>query len=401
MKKLILKKIWLISLLLAGYPDQTELKEAPKSGKIPGETKPAVTPKRQNQFLINGEWKRWRDRFASASPLLVLNKTWPKAMTITDENNLQILQRKSTIKFAEPLKDRDRIVESIDVTEFADAVRFEVQDQIDLQLKQIPADQALKEEERFKRMLEFMSEMIGKRAPDELIIQFVGATHAIDLFFDFFLKDSDKKKLLPFLTRRDEVVFTAAPYQMETSFETPERHQLMEVADGIPSKVTTFGDSSYAFATMFLSRLYYYQNLLRGRLKLENLKHDEAFLGTIVIMDVHRLNQAEHIESLPSAQALRAAGINRVKLGNEGWKFGTSYSLEQLRRSALTPAQGRLADHEVALLKEKSPQWHEKYLNGIVVDRAAYATYLKLKSWADAGISVSITGLEEFENIGK
>jgi hypothetical protein len=398
MTSYLFRKILIGSLALCSLPQSAYLKEPATPAKSAGKPE---SPQRPNAYVTNDEWKRWKQRFASPSPVLALNKTWPKPLNISDENIARVLQRNTMIQFPEPLRMGDKPMSAVDISEFDDAVRFEVQDQIDLQLKQIPADQAIKEEERFKKMIDFMGDMIGKRAPDQLIIQFVGATHGIDLFFDFFLKDSDKKKLKPFLARRDEVVFSAAPYKMDTRRYTQEFEQLKEIVDGMPTKPQTIADTGIVLATNFLSRLYFYQNLLRERLKLNDLKQDEAFLGSIVLLDVNQYNESENIESLPKGSSLLAAGIKRVQLGREGWKYGNTYSLDQLRRSAMTPAQGKLVDYERNLLKDKHPKWYQRYEDGIIVEPSTYALYRKLKSWADAGISVSITGLEEFENIGK
>jgi hypothetical protein len=394
----LFKKILVGSLALCSLPQSAYLKEPAtpaKSGATP------ESPQRPNAYLTNDEWKRWKQRFASASPLLTLNKTWPKPLNISDENINLVLQRKSLISFPQTLRLGDKSLTSIDLSEFDTALRFEPSDQIDLQLDGVDPNQALKEEERFKKMVVYMAEMIGKRTPDELLIQFVGATHGVDLYFDFFLKDSDKRKIQPFLARQNEVVFFAAPYTMETTRYTKEYQEFEDVVDGTPSKPKTFGDGGVLRASMFLSRLYLYQNLLREKLKLADLKRDEAFLGTIVLLDIHSYNETAHIDSLPSASALKNLGFTKVKLGNEGWKFGQNYSLDQLRRSAMTPAQGKLLDYDETLIKERKPKWYERYQEGIIVDPATYALYRKLKSWADAGISVSITGLEEFENIGK
>lgn len=398
MTKCLFRTLLLGSLALWFFPEPAQPTEARNPAKTT--TKPENL-QRPNGFVLNSEWRRWKERFASPSPLLTLNKTWPAAVRVSDENINLVLQRKSLISFPQTLRLGDKSLTSIDLSEFDTALRFEPSDQIDLQLDGVDPNQALKEEERFKKMIVYMAEMIGKRAPDELLIQFVGATHGVDLYFDFFLKDSDKRKLQPFLARQDEVVFFAAPYTMETTRYTKEYQEFEEVVDGTPSKPKTFGDGGALRASLFLSRLYLYQNLLRERLKLADLKRDEAFLGTIVLLDIHNYNETAHIDSLPSASALKNLGFTKVKLGNEGWKFGQNYSLDQLRRSAMTPAQGKLLDYEEALIKERKPKWYERYQEGIIVDPATYSLYRKLKSWTDAGISVSLTGLEEFENIGK
>ena len=394
----LFRKILLGSLALCSLPQSAYLKEPATPAKSAAKPESSQRP---NGYLTNDEWRRWKQRFASASPLLTLNKTWPKSVSISDENINLVLQRKSLISFPQTLRLGDKSLSSIDLSELNTALRFEPSDQIDLQLDGVDPNQALKEEERFKKMVVYMAEMIGKRTPDELLIQFVGATHGVDLYFDFFLKDSDKRKMQPFLARQNEVVFFAAPYTMETTSYTKEYQEFEDVVDGTPSKPKTFGDGGVIRASMFLSRLYFYQNLLREKLKIADLKRDEAFLGTIVLLDIHNYNETAHIDSLPSASALRNVGLTKVKLGNEGWKFGQNYSLDQLRRSAMTPAQGKLLDYEERLIKERKPKWYERYQEGIIVDPATYALYRKLKSWADAGISVSITGLEEFENIGK
>jgi len=389
----------LVLALLGGFSNPL-LAQSPKKSTAT-KPQPHQKPPAPNPFVENAEWRRWKERFASASPLLTLNKMWPKEVAVSDENLKLVLQRKTLIKFPTPLRIADQSLTKLDLSEIDTAIRFDVYDQLDQQEEGKDPDQALKEEERFKKMIEFMEDMIGKREPDELIIQFVGATHGIDLFFDFFLKDSDKTKLLPFLSRRKEVVYTAAPFKMTTERYPAEFHQLSEAVTGIPSKPVTFADSGAIKASVFLSRLYFYQNLLREKLTIENLKWDEASLGTIVVLDSHNFDESEHLSALPSAAALRDAGIKKVKLGNEGWKYGSTYTLEQLRRSAMTPQQGAFEDYEVKLLKDKKPKWHARYEEGVIADSAAYALYRKLKTWSDAGIQISITGLEEFENIGK
>ena len=380
---------------------------SPLTSNSPAKTQQAKEPRKQSQaksganpFVQNPEWKRWKDRYASASPLLMLNKVWPKELSISDENIKLVLQRKTLIKFSQPLKLGERSYESFNLLTDEDALRFEPHDQIDLQLYfGTESEQALKEEERFRVMTDNMMVMTGSREADELILLSVGATHGIDLFFAAFLKDADKKKTTPFLKKKFEVMYTIPPYTDSTLGLPLEAHNFVQVASGIPEKPRTFGSASALWGSFFLSRLYYYQGLLRERLKLEDLKKDDGNLGTIVLMELHKYDNSANIDALPSAAALKLAGIKKVRFGNEGWKYGEKYSLEQLKEISLTPSQRLVQDFELEVIKEKHPKWYSRYQEGIVANPIGYAIYQKLKSWSDQGVKISITGLEEFDRM--
>ena len=154
------------------------------------------------------ELKEWLAKYGSPSPLIAINKTVSPAFTIRDDHLEAILKGNSKIKFVQPFVESGKNVLEFDVFEGADSRKFETFDFEEVANPKEYATNSLlidQEQRRFSFILEAFYKLLSNRKSDELLIAIVGATHACDIYLNFFLQDADKIKQNPALQRRREI----------------------------------------------------------------------------------------------------------------------------------------------------------------------------------------------------
>ena len=323
------------------------------------------------------EWKAWTDKFASPSPLLTLNKTSSPELRVSDEAVVQILSGKTLFKFPSPVTYSNRNVLEFDVFEEKSARRLNTYDQIDGRFLGSNSIEALTEETRFNFMIETSYRLMAERKEDELLMIHLGATHALDIYFGFYLKDKDKVRQDKALQRQNEILYSSPPVSSETSFYTKDYYDLLMAVDGVATPVQRIGDSQLDQSMFFLSRLYFYHQLKKDTFNLAKLKEQKlSRLGTIVFMDIHYINSTAQYSELPSAQALKNSGFKTLRFANEAWISKKNYELKDLEKIFRTPFNPKLRDFEIEFLKKKKPEMLEKYQKGMVI-YPAYAALFK------------------------
>lgn len=349
------------------------------------------------------ELKSFAERFGGASPYVALSKNWPTELRPSEAALKAILGGQSKITLSPSLHDGDREVSEIELSNTLSAIRFEKSDQWDLTEREpdIDAKRVLAEEERFRRMVENMQQALLEKKSDELLVYFVGLTHALDFYFAFFMAPDrgPRSKIRDF---KDSVLYVTHPVNMETRFSTPDAENFSKLRDGVPNPVETIKRASYSLAANTLGRIYYYQNLSRGRLKLSDFQNSTPKnLSAIVIGDLHDIRTTDLMDQLPSPNALRAAGFKSIRIGLEAWKYGEAYKIQNIGRAYLSTEMANLTPDELEALKANSPKAYDLLQKPFHTQVALPAFEKWLRRAEAAGSSVSLTGLEDFDRIAE
>lgn len=345
------------------------------------------------------EWKAWLETYASSTPLLALRKLRPPQLHITDEHIDQILKGNSKVKFKEPLYIGKIDHKEYEIFNFMAARRFEPFDQIDHQELGFAEDstEAVQEEERSRFLREQMIQLIKNRKEGELNLILVGQMHAYDLFFRGFL-DPDLSKKNPLHRIKDEVAYVGFPVTEETKLYTPEYESFIEAVRGVAYRAPTIKDNSLYLSMGFLARLYYYNNLKSGMIKKESLLQERSVkLGNLVFMNIHFLRINEPYASMPSVQALRDIGVTKIHIALEGWKHGTEYKLEDLKKFYRIKEAGKYSKDDINYFKKFRPKAWKLYESDFVYNQSVQAFHQKLQSYQRAGMEISVSGLESSE----
>lgn len=344
------------------------------------------------------DWSSWIKKYASNSPLLAINKTSSAELAVPDSAITQVLSGKTLFKFAEPVTYQNRNVLEFDLFEDKSARRLNTFDQIDSRVVGSNALDALNEETRYDFMIEASYKAIADRKDDELLIMHMGATHALDVYFGFFLKDKDKIRRDKSLQRQKEILYVSLPVSSSTTFFTPEYYDLLLAVDGVSTPVEKIGNSQIDQSMFYLSRLYFYHQLKKEGFSLEKLKDEKLDrIGTLIFMDTHYLNSTSAYSEMPSAEVIKRSGFKSVRVANESWIAGKNYELKDLEKIYRTPNNPRLRDFEIEFLKKKKPAVLERYQKGMVVYPAYAALHKKLLEYERAGIKITLTGLEQVD----
>lgn len=342
------------------------------------------------------EWKSWLASYASSSPWIAKTKNWPSHYLMDNKIISQVKTGNSKVKFKRPLFKGKNKVNSYDLFNSIEARRFESFDRIDL-LKtdsRLKPQEAAKSGNRNKTMRANMIKMITGRSQDELNLFFVGAGHALDLFFGYFLKP-DRPKKDPERKIYEEVIYVSRPITDDTLFFTKEYREFIEASKGVRVESESVKDHSLALSVIFHARHMFYNNLKRDLIAEKNLlKEHPVRVGNLVVMDVHFIRSTEPFSKMPSAEALKSVGINKIRVGMEGWKFGKSYKLSEFERFYKVKSAGQFSKEDLSYFKRFRPKAFKMYEKNFVTDLGIQALHQRLEDYQKNGIQVAVTGLE-------
>lgn len=384
----------LIILTLVGLPCSAQgMKPIPKKE---AEKK---KPRELVDYKKNLSWKDWIDRYASSSPLNAMRKTIPPSLLVSDKQLKQVLSGKTKIKFDKPLFRGEKSFDSYDLSQMERALRFEVYDQIDLQLidKKIDKERVLKEQDRFKYMLGAIRELIQQRKEGELLIIFTGETHALDLYFTMFLKP-DLPKSDPLYRVWTDVLYVSPPYSWNTTFFSADYYKLLEAMRGSKQPVKTVKSSSLHLFSNFPARLYFFSRLKSELFSLEKLTEERnKDFGVLVFMDTHYMNSFQLYKDMPKAATLIDLGIKRITFATEGLQHNKEYESRDFFKLYHVDADDALTKEDQEYYRKFRSKAYAQLKKGVVSNLSARALHLKLKQWESSGIPVTYTGLEEFD----
>ncbi len=377
-------------------PTETKPTETKPAETKPAETKPTETKQKSTPFWEHPEWKEWLTRYASSSPWLAKKKTYPSHF-LMDEQLLDHVRRgNSKIKMEPPLFRGKEKVSTYDLFSSSEARNFENFDQIDFALTATESSSEKKTAKtgRNRFMRENMIKMITSRSASELNIFFVGAGHALDLFFGYFLKP-DRSRADPERKIYDEVIYVGRPFSEATAFFTQEYREFIEASKGVRLEEDQVQNHSLFISASFHARHWFYNNLKRNLVKKDDLTKERAIiLGNLIIMDVHYLRSKEPFSTMPSAQALKAVGINTLKLGLEGFKFGEKYQISDLDRLYRIKHTSDYSTDDLNYFKRFRPKAYQMYQKNFVTNVGLQELHSRLKDYEKNGIKIELTGLE-------
>jgi|GEM_PF-5788259 len=344
-------------------------------------------------------WANWLQKYTASSPLIALRKTRPSNLQIRDQDIDSVLKDKTVIKFAEPLFLKNRKYTQYDLTQFNHSRRFEVQDQIALQLidPKMEKKQLVKEEKRFQTIRDHMQQLVSHRKDHELLILFTGMTHAYDLYFSQFLTP-DLEATNPLYRVRTQALYVGLPVTDDAFFYTQDYYNFIAKLRGTAFKPILFKENNLFDYMSFLARFYYYNNLKTGLVtKKELFKDKKQEPRSLVIMDVHGLNVPELFQQMPSPDSLAALGITQVKVAMEGWKYGKTYQSEEMRKFYFIKGDELVSKGEKNFFKKFIKKAFDLAEKGFVYNQTIQALHRKLQSYQASGIIVKYTGLEDTE----
>jgi len=348
---------------------------------------------------VTPEWQQWVDSYASSEPLLGFRKTNEAALVPTNEQVKQLLQGVTKFKLPSDYYLLGNEIKEFELTSMDHALRFEVHDQLDLQEIDpwMEREEVLKEESRFQAMLNHMTKLIVDRPKDELLIIFVGATHALDLYFSWFLKPDLPKKDLRHRVH-NEVLYSSTMIRNSSLFFTPELYRFSSQVRGTEIKEMDLKESNVLRWGHFLARLHYYNRLKAGLISYGALIKERVIVpGVIVFMDTHNIRENEVYKKLPSAKTLAAMGFNRVKFANEIWKHDETYKLDDLKQNFYMDGSSIKNQEDREWYQRFRKQAHQALKKGFIFNVGYQALYEKLKSYQDSGLGLSLTGVEDFD----
>ncbi len=343
--------------------------------------------------------KDWISKCGSPSPLITLRKTYEAPLLVSDANLEIILKGKSRITFDSPLSDgRKNDIQSFDVFDEGTARLMNVHDQIENRFFGSTSEQTLSEDSRASSLQKAAYDLLEQRESDELLIMDMGISHALDVYFGFYLRDQDKLKRDKILQRQNEILYISNPVRLSTQFETPEFYDLIQSVDGVSTPLRKVETNSATFAAIYPSRLFYYAGLKRSAFSLARLKQENLTnLTTIISMDLRHINDNTAWAGLPSAKELKLAGFKKIRVGLEGWRYGKSYAMTDLEKTWKTPYAMHLRSYEIEFLKKKRPAIERRYREGFVINPSRRALQDKLISYQKEGLELRLTGLESLE----
>lgn len=332
-----------------------------------------------------GDWRDFLDRYTASAPMEALNKTAASNLRVSEEHLKEVLKGKTKIRFSPPRQHKGELVTDFDFFETASARRFEISDET--------------EENRFRKIVESSLHLIANRGAKDLVILFLGQTHAQDIYFSFFLRDRDKIKRDPVLPRRDEIVYVSDNYTDASEIYLPAYYDFLAAVDGIRTPVEVLRDLALPLYGETLGRLYYYHELLQRGLKLSDLNpRPTSHLGVLILMDIRDINETKAYQSIPNAEALKKVGFKTVRFGMEGWKFGREYRVSDMKYLYRSPYNPKLRDYQEEFLKKKNPKMFQRYERGEIIKSPRTAIlHQKAEGYESAGLQVTITGLEDSE----
>jgi len=345
------------------------------------------------------EWKRWVDAYASSEPLLGFQKTNESVLVPTNDQVKKLLQGVTKFKLPSGYYLLGNEIKEFELTSMDHALRFEVHDQLDLQEIDpwMEREEVLKEESRFQAMLNYMTKLVVERPMDELLIIFVGATHALDLYFSWFLKP-DLPKKDPRHRVHSDVLYSSPIVRNSSLFFTPDLYKFSSQVRGTEIKQKDIRESNVLRWGHLLARLHYYNRLKAGLISYEALiKERIPVPGVIVFMDTHNIREDEVYKKMPSAKTLAAMGFNKVKFANEMWKHDETYKLDDLKQNFYMDA--------TSIENQEDREWYQRFRKqafqalqkGFIFNVGYQALYEKLKSYQDSGLGLSLTGVEDFD----
>ncbi|MGA0164412.1 MAG: hypothetical protein ACO3LE_09270 [Bdellovibrionota bacterium] len=364
--------------------------------KLPKKEEAKTNTKNLVSIWEQPEWKSWLASYASSSPWIAKTKNWPPHYLMDNKIISQVKKADSKVTFKKPLFKGKSEVVSYDLFNSIEARRFESFDRFDL-LKtdsELKPKELTKSEDRNKTMRANMIKMITNRSQDELNLFFVGAGHALDLFFGYFLKP-DRPKKDPERKIYEEVIYVGRPIADDTLFFTQEYRDFIEASKGINLEDESVKDHSLALSIIFHARHFYYNSLKRDLIAEKDLLEEHPVrVGNLVVMDVHFIRSTEPFSKMPSAKALKSIGINKIRVGMEGWKFGESYKLSELERFYRVKSAGRFSKEDLSYFKRFRPKALKMYEKNFVTDVGLQALHQRLEDYEKNGIKVEVTGLE-------
>lgn len=360
----------------------------------------------ESQTKVNTEawkipaWKEWKKKYASSSPFMALNKvSHSSELKIPLDAVESVLQGKTKIQFALPRQHEGKLVDKVDLFNFASSRRLEVHDQVDLQMKfKATTDQAMKEDNRFQKMKDNLMTLISSRKKNELLLIQVGETHALDLYFSYFLQPPfppNHKRL----HWRNDVIYFANSRTIKTAFETSTYYQFLSYYDGVTYPEQTLERDSILNSSNYLSRLAYFRKLQPERFSKEKLTEEVPVrLGTLVFMDTHGLRSTDAISDLPGVASLKAAGLDSVTFVMEGQVYGKDFSEGELM-DYYWLSESSIDPKDIDFFKKRRQKAYALLKTGFVADTFFYALHNKLKEYHKGGVKIRLTGVEPTDRI--
>lgn len=349
------------------------------------------------------EWHSWIDRYASSSPFVVTQKTSSEKIRPTEEHYQAVLKGKSKLKLDPPVEHEGHKYKEFNLLELSGARRFEVVDQFAAQLsggRSESKEELLHYEHRHRQMTDRMVEMLNEREDDELLLFFVGATHALDLFFAVFLKP-DMLSTDPLVKVRDEVLYAAPEARLSTPFYTKEYYRFQRAMTGVETEEKTLEAYQMTIRFSDLARLFYFNGLQAGSFNYDDIFKDRKVSpGALVMMDTHYLRSPEVYKRLPPAAALIETGFKKVTFVMESFKQNKEYKDSDIERLYMAQQMGMIADEDKSYFKNFRPQAYRLYKKNFVVNAGLHALHEKLKDYQLGGIKVKYTGLEPYDRFG-
>lgn len=346
-------------------------------------------------------WLQWLETYGSSSPLKTLRKTRPSRLQISDEQILKVLQGQTSIQLKEPLQSQDGLYKSIDLSRFDESRRFEVHRQYELQVlnPKMSKQDLITESSRFRDVRDHMQELIIERKPKDLLLLYVGQTHALDLYFGSFLKP-DMLETDPLYRIRQDVIYLSGIVTERSPFFTESYYDLLRALRGSEIASVYLKDNELFDFANFLGRLSYYNQLKAGLISLEDLKTErKPHFGAFVFMDIHNLGMPKVFEQLPSARELVRLGVENVKLAMEGWQYDKAYSGDELQRFYRATTESYLSGEDLEYFQQFRKEVVRLLDRGLIYNKTIQALHEKLQSYERAGIRVEYTGLEKNERI--
>lgn len=225
-----------------------------------------------------------------------------------------------------------------------------------------------------------------KAGNDTLSLAFVGLYHAVDLFI-----------AAPEL----RLTFTSIPFTLETKtmepnfreivtlLKTPQAEQPADVADN-------------AYVYMLMPYLFARQAVLDMKRNAVPAPPVSTKPRSIVLSDLHGMASVDWIARLPGAACLRAAGIQHLRIGLEGYRTDQVVTPADViyRRTWLEQATNAARKNQISteqMLRRVFPEdLVGRILRGEASDNPSELMLArKLVDYAKAGLTVEIHGLED------
>ncbi|HPI39538.1 MAG TPA: hypothetical protein PLJ21_01960 [Pseudobdellovibrionaceae bacterium] len=197
--------------------------------------------------------------------------------------------------------------------------------------------------ERHQTILKVIADRVTKSAPNEVVIAFVGAQHAIELAFSGVIADQRTLYTFPQISAKTTLVGSYAEYERELiKFKTPENSDKVEALLQFLRRENhgvIGAQASEMLKTSFrLTARHYGRTRASVRTLDVSTNEEGAMPRLIVFADAHAVQSLQHIKTFP-VQSLVAAGVKKVTFLVEPFGREEDISIDDIQRHATLGGQ--------------------------------------------------------------